>query len=567
MSSGTSPDIQDVGRHLVAWPPAPGLLRYIARMAISGNPGDRRLATDTRLTTNTSLEALAASLEVPALTVLAHPEAGRAGEMVILPELVSGRPVPLSRVEPAFAQPGSSAAAPLGEVHLSRQPLRLEPGAIPGEVVLHRAGSRTAVEVEGEALVESRTLSPGELERGVVLELGQRVVLLLHRHPATPPDVPAFGLIGDSSAMLALRRQIQLAAGVEMPVLLRGESGVGKELVARALHEAGPRRSQPYVTVNMAAIPPSLAASELFGAAKGAYTGAGQSKDGYFQRAHSGTLFLDEIGETPADVQPLLLRALESGEIQPLGSAESRRVDVRVIAASDANLESMLGEGRFRAPLFHRLAGFEIQVPPLRQRRGDIGRLLYAFLDRELGVADPDRSWLPADLMARLARYPWPGNVRQLRFATQRLAAAHRAGTPASGLAEVLSSFLDAPQGDSAPDPGIGDRRPVPSGNPPQGRWRPAYRKKEEIGEDELLEVLQAHRFELKPAAEALGISRTSLYELIASCPRIRTAADLEAREIEEALARSGGDVDAAAQALAVSSQGLKRRLKALGMR
>lgn len=526
------------------------------------------MATDTRMTTETSFEALISELEVPALTILGHPDARRVGEMVTLPELVSGRPVLVSRLEPAFAQPGSSVVAPLAEPHLSRQPLRLEPGAVRGEVVLHRAGSRTAVEAEGAALAEQRVFSPEDLGRGVVLELGQRVVLLLHRHPAAPPDVPGFGLVGASSAMLALYQQIRLAAGMDVPVLLRGESGSGKELVARALHEAGARHLGPYVTVNMAAIPPSLAASELFGAAKGAYTGAGQSQEGYFQRAHAGTLFLDEIGETPSDVQPLLLRALESGEIQPLGSAKSRQVDVRVVAASDAHLEAMIGEGRFRAPLFHRLAGFEIQVPPLRQRRSDVGRLLQAFLDQELGTADPDRSWLPASLVGRLARYSWPGNVRQLRFAAQRLAAAHRTGASSSALTAVLSSLLDAPQGEPSAPEDPESRRPAPSGAmPPTKRWRPVYRKKEEIGEEELLEVLRAHSFELKPAAEALGISRTSLYELIASSPRIRTAAELEAREIEEALARCGGEAEAAARTLEVSLQGLKRRMKALGMR
>ncbi|HEX4960171.1 MAG TPA: sigma-54 dependent transcriptional regulator [Thermoanaerobaculia bacterium] len=511
---------------------------------------DRRLMTDTRKTTTAWAEGLAPALEVPALTVLGHPEAHRVGELATLSELVSGEAVALSRLAPLFGQPGASTTEPLAEVHLSRRPLLLEPGT-GGQVLVRRAGSPTLLEIDGEPLAEERSLRQEDLERGVVLELGQRVVLLLHRHPATPPDLPAFGLVGASAALLRLRREIALAAGSSSPVLLRGESGTGKELVARALHAASPRSAQPYVTVNMAAVPPSLAASELFGAAKGAYTGAAQAKEGFFQRAHGGTLFLDEIGETPADVQPLLLRALESGEIQPVGSAETRRVSVRVIAATDADLEARLADGRFRAPLFHRLAGFEIRVPALRQRRSDLGRLLYAFLDEELGAGD--LTWLQAGWVARLARFDWPGNVRQLRFVAQRLAAAHRAGALRESVSALLSS-LTAPQG-----------QPL-AATPPAHR-RPEYRKKEEVGEEELLAVLRAHHFELKPAAAALGISRTVLYELIEKSSLVRKAGELDPPEIAAALARCGGDLEAAALDLAVSPQGLKRRMKSLGMR
>jgi two-component system nitrogen regulation response regulator GlnG len=167
---------------------------------------------------------------------------------------------------------------------------------------------------------------------------------------------------------------------VNAPVLLRGESGTGKELVAHAIHEASPRRTGPYVAVNMAAIPPSLAAAELFGATRGAFTGADHDRPGYFSRAHRGTLFLDEIGETAPEVQALLLRVLEAGEVQAVGGLEPRRVDVRVLAATDADLQGMTAMDRFRAPLLHRLMAGYLQVPALRARREDFGRLLYAFL-------------------------------------------------------------------------------------------------------------------------------------------------------------------------------------------
>src|SRR5262249_34932398 len=156
--------------------------------------------------------------------------------------------------------------------------------------------------------------------------------------------------------------------------------GTGKELVARAIHESGRRRGAVCLSVNMGAIPPSLATSELFGAVRGAYTGAVRDHLGYFQRAHGGTLFLDEIGETPPEVQVMLLRVLEPGEVQRVGSPQTQKVDVRLIAATDADLERALHEGRFRAPLLHRLSGYEIYIPPLRERRDDFGRLLFHFL-------------------------------------------------------------------------------------------------------------------------------------------------------------------------------------------
>lgn len=251
-----------------------------------------------------------------------------------------------------------------------------------------------------------------------------------------------------------------------------------------------------------------------------------------------------------------------------MGSAETRRVDVRLVAATDADLGALVRTGRFRAPLLHRLAGFEIHLPALDERRSDIGRLLYTFLARELtalGESPDDFAWLSTALVARLVRFSWPGNVRQLRFAAHRLATAHAAGTPAAELVAVLGSLLEEPV-EPAPPPAAPPPPPaslLPA--TPTGRWRPVYRKKSEVGEEELLAALAAHRYELKPTAAALGVPRTVLYELIESSPRVRKAAELGQAEIAAALAAAGGDVEAAALALEVSAQGLKRRLRALG--
>ncbi len=542
--------------------------------------GSRGLSTDTRFSGTVAGRPSAAELEVPALTVLAHPDPGRVGELVTLPELSSGRTVALSRLEPLFGAPGSAEARPLGEPHVSRTPLGLLAGSNPGEIQLERGGSLTPAVLDGEPLIDSWTVAAAELARGVVLELGRYVVLLLHLQPALTPRLPRFGLVGDSAAMIRLRQEIQLTARLDTSVLLRGDSGTGKELVARAIHDAGARRDRPWVAVNMAAIPPALAAAELFGAKKGAYTGADRGKQGFFVAAHGGTLFLDEIGDTPPEVQPLLLRALESGEIQPVGSSETRRVDVRVITATDSDLESAITAGSFRAPLLHRLAGWEIRLPTLAERRSDIGRLLVHFLDLELrelgeeglltaGASRPSgepRPWASASLVARLARYGWPGNVRQLRNVARRLAVASGAESGAALLSSIESLLSEAPAGDMASR--AADLSPPASAEAsPTGRWRPVYRKASEVSEEELITALRGHRWDLKPAAETLGISRSVLYQLIEKSPGVRTAAQLSGDEIEAALAGRDGDVAAAAADLEVSCQGLKLRIKALGRR
>ena len=200
--------------------------------------------------------------------------------------------------------------------------------------------------------------------------LASRVVLWLTTDH-DPRGADELGLFGASTAVHALRAQIRDAAGSRGPILVQGETGSGKELVARALHAIGPRAGGPYVGVNVAAIPAAVAAAELFGHERGAFTGAADKRTGYFERAHTGVVFLDEIGDLPDAIQPVVLRALEAGEIQPIGGAP-RTVDVVVVAATDADLEAAVRAGRFRGSLFYRLASTVIDVPPLRARGADI---------------------------------------------------------------------------------------------------------------------------------------------------------------------------------------------------
>ncbi len=541
-----------------------------------------RSTTDTRF--SESFRERPSTEAIPALTVLSHPDVHRVGARVPLPRLTIGEVVELSRNEPLFAQPEGGRPRGLGISFISRKPLRLT--SSPSDFLLERADSSTPVQVDGRPLDQRVTLSLDEVRRGVVIELGRRVVLLFHHCPAVPEKGPHFGLVGASAAVEKLRREIALAAGDDVSVLLRGASGTGKELVARAVHEAGARRKGPWVAVNMAAVPPSLAAAELFGSQRGAFTGADRERPGYFGAAHGGTLFLDEIGDTPAEVQPLLLRALENGEVQPVGGAQSRRVDVRVIAATDVDLETRIADGRFRTPLLHRLAGFEIRLPTLAERRDDIGCLLIHFLERELGGLRPlaeaadaaeERPWPPAPVVAALAAYSWPGNVRQLANVARRLALALRAGREIE--LDALRSWLHEPS-EGVPSPAADPEPRAVSGPPevqpshkrpadpgsPTGRWRPVFRQASDVDEEELLRALRAARFRLAPAAEALGVSRTVLYKLIDECPRVRKASDLDREDIERALA-DHPDEATAAQSLEVSLHGLRLRMHALGLR
>jgi two-component system, NtrC family, nitrogen regulation response regulator GlnG len=495
---------------------------------------------------------------VPGLTVLFHPDAGRIGERAPLFGLLEGnKPQELSRTEPSF-----SVSGPLGDPFISRKPIRIVPGSAPGSLRILRGESRTRLAVEGEPVLGERGVSAAELDRGAVLLLANRVVLLLSRLDPVAGilDLPRYGLVGESIPMIRLREEIRRVADLEVPVLLRGETGTGKELAARALHDAGPRRRRPFLAVNMGAVPPTLAAAELFGAARGAFTGADQKRIGYFSRADGGSLFLDEIGETPAEVQVLLLRALDNREIQPVGGGDPQTVDVRLIAATDTDLETAVSAGRFRAPLLHRLSGYEIFLPPLRERREDFGRLFLHFLRQELEgtgqtgrlTTAPDaRPWMPAALVARLASHDWPGNVRQLRNVVRQLAIAGRdlPEVPVGPVIERL--FQEAPSSSEIP-------RPQAS--------RPTWRRPEDVREDELLAALRANNWRLQPTATQLGISRSSLYDRIDRSPGIRKAVDLTQEEIEGASAHCQGDLNAMVEELEVSKRGLQRRMKSLGM-
>jgi len=233
-------------------------------------------------------------------------------------------------------------------------------------------------------------------------------------------EAPLPGMIGQAGSMQRLYRMARLVARRDTSVLITGATGTGKELVARAIHKLSRRCSRPFVVVNCAALPESLMESELFGHSRGAFTGAVQSRSGRIEAAQGGTLFLDEIGDVPFGVQSKLLRFLEQHEIQRLGSAEPVRVDVRVVAATNADLSTLVREGKFREDLLYRLSVFPLELPSLRQHAEDIAPLAEYFLRACCGNAPAPR--MDAEFVRVLKAHPWPGNVRELQHVVERAA-------------------------------------------------------------------------------------------------------------------------------------------------
>ncbi|CAM2008067.1 sigma 54-interacting transcriptional regulator [Acanthopleuribacter pedis] len=492
----------------------------------------------------------------PTFTIVSHPIPSRIGDVYQL----QSKDMALSRIAPDFMNPDSYLLSPLADPFLSRAPIQFDFGT-GRQLVIHPNGKGQAV-LNGETLTEPRAVFLKELERGVHLVLANRIVLWLHHGPLLTRQVVHHGLVGHSEAVRKLRKEISLVADLSCPVLLRGGSGTGKELVATAIHEAGNRRG-PFVSVNMGAIPASLAASELFGAVKGAYTGSQQNQLGYFRSAQDGTLFLDEIGETSPEIQVMLLRALETREIAPVGAQKNIAFDTRFLAATDANLESKMEVDAFKAPLFHRLAGYEIKLPPLAKRLEDLGRLFLHFAQpileelQELARITPKdpyiTPWIPTKLMVQLLECPWPGNVRQLRNSVQQLLVANR-GRPYLTATATLTESLSDP---TAVVKQAEEQTPKPVLEAPKKRTKPS-----QLSHDEVREALRTARWDIQAGADRLGISRGALYLLMKKIPGLHKASELEADIILVALRECGGDLQIAADQLCVSASALRRRCK-----
>jgi DNA-binding NtrC family response regulator len=371
-------------------------------------------------------------------------------------------------------------------------------GGNPLVILMTARGSvRTTVEAEIHGAFDY-VAKPFEMR--AMLAVIERAAAYLAKAEAPPePDDESetFGnIVGFSPAMVDVYKKIARSARSEETVLIAGETGVGKELVARAIHDHSARAKGPFVPVDAGAVAASLWESEIFGSTRGAFTGADRDRPGVIESARGGTVFFDEIGEIPIETQPKLLRLLQEKEYRPLGSGVPRKADIRIIAATNRSLETMVRERAFREDLFYRLNVLRIDIPPLRERRSDIPFLVKRFFS-EATAAEQRRVWLEPDAERLLNDSAWPGNVRQLKGTIQRIVAL---SVPGPISEEALRPFLIQQTRDAEED--------EPSG------------ELNEMERRQILRVLQETGGNKTKAAEILGIQRRTLYKKLARIER-----------------------------------------------
>ncbi len=499
---------------------------------------------DSDLTLTSPLSALAASARpLLAVTIAWHPDRARIGEQCI----ASDNTLALSRYLPLFQSAGSAGVG-LGYSGISREPVVIVRNADDG-ISITPPASRMVVEINGVEMNNTAHISSAQIDAGVVLGLGRTVLLCLHWMRCLPKHNPVEGLLGVGEAAIKTRELIRQAAATDFTVLLLGETGTGKEVAARGIHALSGRAAAPLVSVNMAALNESLAAADLFGAVRGAYTGAQSTRTGLFGQAQNATLFLDEVGNTPLAVQPMLLRVLETGDYRPLGAERDLRSSARLITATDQDLYS----GGFNQALLRRLESFIIAIPPLRARREDIGVLLIHLqqTNKQNGSANIN---IPTALISRFLNYDWPGNIRQLAHVFKRtLLALQQGETP------LFESLVDlAPQR-------VTSSAASRAAAMPMGGGVAARRKRlTDINEQEVLAAMAANDWYIQGAAQTLGVSRPSMYKLLETHSQIRRADQIAKEEIVQALAQCGGDVDDCAARLKTPAEALRRHVLGL---
>jgi DNA-binding NtrC family response regulator len=420
------------------------------------------------------------------LVVVAGPDEGKEAPLETLTEVGTDATCQLVLSDPAVSRRHASLSS------------------VGGRILLKDLGSRNGVFLGGTRLHQA------EIPLGSVLTLGHSAIAIQARwyvREVSPSRARRFGeVLGESIAMREVFAILERVAPTDVTVLIEGESGTGKELVARSIHQASARVGRPYVVFDCGSVPKELAESELFGHRRGSFSGAVADRAGAFQHADGGTLFLDEIGELPMELQPKLLRALESGEIKPIGDDSPRRVDVRVIAATNRDLHAESQRGNFRSDLLYRLAVVRLRLPPLRHRPEDIPALVAHLLAAHLKAGDhPD-----GENLARLMSYSWPGNVRELRNTlTRAVALARRPGEEGVSFAQLvfnLGPLVGAPGGIGLDYPGVAS--PMP--------YREAKAQLLESFDRAYVEaLLERHPGNVTRAAGVAGLSRKHLYELL----------------------------------------------------
>lgn len=504
------------------------------------------------------------------ITVLWHPDPAMIGGQYLHSR--SQDVLELNRFTPLFCHPGQT-GMPMAVGTISRTPILLR-WQDAQSVMLEVPPSRMVVEVNGHEITDQINLSSSQIDQGVVISLGRSVFLCLHWMRSLPQFNLIPEIVGVGSAAIQLREQIRQMAKSDLPVLLLGETGTGKELAAKAIHQFSSRAHAPLVTVNMAALNETLAAADLFGAAKGAYTGAAQTRKGYFAEAAGATLFLDEVGNTPTSIQPMLLRVLETGDYRPLGASQDCRSSARIVSATDQNLY----QSSFNHALLRRLESLVLHLPPLKQRREDLGVLILHILAREPGEATLT-SEFPGEILNSLFCYDWPGNVRQLAQVIRRVCLQLQAGQSPdlSGLLEQASApavlpSLTAVSANPRLSPGNLDSSLMGTNSSAHSLARNSHsaaqsrKKLHEISHDAVLTAMRNQRWEILAAAQELGVSRPSMYKLLEQHPQIRRAQDIPVTEIQSALQTSQQQIDRCAEILQTPAEALRRYLMLSGL-
>jgi DNA-binding NtrC family response regulator len=424
-----------------------------------------------------------------------------AGKLVVLAGPDEGREAPLDGPVRVGTAPDNDWQ--LTDQHVSRHHAAFAIAA--GRVVVKDLGSLNGSFLDGSRVMEA------EVPLGAAVRLGPHTVVTVqprwHVREVPPSTKQAFGsLLGRGVAMREVFAILERVAPTDVPVLIEGETGTGKEVTARSIHDASPRAGGPYVVFDCGAVPRELAESELFGHKRGAFSGAVADRAGAFQRAHGGTIFLDEIGELPLELQPKLLRVLETHEVRAVGDDVVRKVDVRLLAATNRDLHAEARRGRFREDLLYRLDVVRMRLPPLRHRPDDIPLLVAKLLEGRIDPVEPP----DGENLQRLMAYAWPGNVRELRNVLTRAAAlaARQPGVPPrfSELVFNLGPAASSPASFGPSFPGV--TSPVP--------YKVAKEQLLASFERAYVEALLArHGGNMSKAAEAAGLSRKHLYELV----------------------------------------------------
>jgi DNA-binding NtrC family response regulator len=445
---------------------------------------------------------------------VAHAESGEAA----IDALVAGKPADVILLD--LTMPGLGGMATLAEI-------RQRGFATPCIVVTAAAGVDTVVKAM-QAGATDFFVKPASPERIIVgvrnaLQMGDLRGEVDRLKKRSTGRVSFDDLIGNSAPMMAVKRMGERAAKSSIPILILGESGVGKELIARAVHGGSERAGKPFVAVNCGALPSNLIESILFGHEKGSFTGATDKHLGKFQEAHGGTLFLDEIGELPLDMQVKLLRALQEGEIDPVGSKRPVRVDVRIVSATNRDLADRVKQGHFREDLYYRLNVFPVEAPSLRERREDIPALVEAFI-RRFNVEEGKRvAGATPETLALLQIHEWPGNVRQLENAVYRAIVLADApylqphDFPAvSGLTPPMALTPSKPPLLSVVPSGQQLIAEMPAEAPVRFLDdRGHLRKLDEIERDLIEHAIEIYAGHMSEVARRLGIGRSTLYRKV----------------------------------------------------